>query len=357
MTSPSETTAPEHVHSGCLGDLSYTSNVLVQSYTALYFITEAAFNSGLNPHVYVTYRHIVRRSYVPCQRLLSIFLEISLLSFIGVGLTLNMYFASMRYTSPTFITAMINTTSCLTFLFAVILRLEHVDVRDRSGIAKILGTLISLAGVTTMTLYKGPAVHSLKDVAIHIGNNSVHENWMKGSILVVASCISASVWYILQASTLKKYPVELSLTAWLNCIGGAQSAVFTILIEHKSAAPWLVTSTIGFWSIVYSGVICCGLTIAIQLWCTKQKGPVFVTSFNPLTTVMVAILAYLVVGEKLLMGSIVGGIIVIVGLYTLLWGKERDQHFCQPQEQTFPNCDEQKEPKNQILTSTEAEIP
>lgn len=34
--------------------------ILVQmSYTALYFITEAAFNSGLNPHVYVTYRHIV----------------------------------------------------------------------------------------------------------------------------------------------------------------------------------------------------------------------------------------------------------------------------------------------------------
>lgn len=111
---------------------------------------------------------------------------------------------------------------------------------------------MSLAGVTAMTLYKGPALHSLKDVAIHIGNNSVHENWMKGSILIVASCISASIWYILQASTLKKYPAELSLTAWLNCIGGALSAVFTILIEHRSAAPWLITSNIDFWSIVYS---------------------------------------------------------------------------------------------------------
>lgn len=28
------------------------------SHTALYLMTEAAFNSGLNPHVYVTYRHM-----------------------------------------------------------------------------------------------------------------------------------------------------------------------------------------------------------------------------------------------------------------------------------------------------------
>lgn len=34
--------------------------VLAQlSYTFLYFITEASFNHGMNPHVYVTYRHIV----------------------------------------------------------------------------------------------------------------------------------------------------------------------------------------------------------------------------------------------------------------------------------------------------------
>ncbi|KAI9119447.1 hypothetical protein K1719_009323 [Acacia pycnantha] len=28
-------------------------------YALLYFITEAFFNHGMNPHVYVTYRHIV----------------------------------------------------------------------------------------------------------------------------------------------------------------------------------------------------------------------------------------------------------------------------------------------------------
>lgn len=63
----------------------------------------------------------------------------------------------------------------------------------------------------------------------------------------------------------------------------------------------------------------------IQLWCNKMKGPVFVTMFNPLLTVMVAILAYVVLGEHLYAGSVIGGVLVILGLYMLLWGKDRDQ--------------------------------
>jgi len=38
----------------------HLSIILVQIASAfLYFITENAFNHGMNPHVYVTYRHIV----------------------------------------------------------------------------------------------------------------------------------------------------------------------------------------------------------------------------------------------------------------------------------------------------------
>ena len=38
----------------------HLSMVLAQiSYAILYFITEASFNQGLNPHVYVTYRYIL----------------------------------------------------------------------------------------------------------------------------------------------------------------------------------------------------------------------------------------------------------------------------------------------------------
>lgn len=68
-----------------------------------------------------------------------------------------------------------------------------------------------------------------------------------------------------------------------------------------------------------------GLIVYIQLCCTKEKGPVFVTMFNPLSTILVAVLAYFVLDEKLYTGSVLGGVVVIGGLYLLLWGKEGDK--------------------------------
>ncbi|KAM0949649.1 putative EamA domain-containing protein [Dioscorea sansibarensis] len=312
--------------------------VLTQlGYTFLYFITEASFNKGLNPHVYITYRHVVsgfimlpfayflERKIRP-RLTWALFIELFVLSLLGVGFTLNAYFASLRYTSPTIAASMVNTISSLTFVIAISLRLEKLYVKNLRGMAKVIGTVASLARVTLMTLYKGKPFRSLWSVPIHMGSSLIHENWLKGSILSVASCITWSMWYVMQAITLKRYPAQLSLTTWMSFIGGAQSAVFTICVQHKPAA-WIIWFDIKLWSILYGGIVCSGLIIFIQLWCTEKKGPVFVTMFNPLSTIMVAILAYFVLGERLYMGSILGGIIVIIGLYLVLWGKENDERI------------------------------
>ncbi|KAI3693022.1 hypothetical protein L6452_32849 [Arctium lappa] len=311
--------------------------VLTQvGYTFLYFITEASFKHGMNPHIYVTYRHVVggfvmlpfayflERDKRPKMTVV-LFLEISSLSLLGVALTLNMYFESLRCTSPTFVASMINTIACLTFVIAVILRLEIIDLRNPRGLAKVVGTLVSLAGVMIMTLYKGPAMTSLGHSAIHFTQTTViQENWFKGSVLTVSSCLTWSIWYIMQAYTLKRYPAQLSLTTWMSFLGAAQSAVFTAVIEHRGAA-WSMGFNIDLWSTIYGGIVASGLIVYIQLWCTEEKGPVFVTMFNPLSTILVAVLAYFVLDEKLYTGSVLGGVIVIGGLYLLLWGKEGDK--------------------------------
>ncbi|KAJ8749642.1 hypothetical protein K2173_026291 [Erythroxylum novogranatense] len=322
-------------------------------YSFLYFITEAAFDIGLNPHVYVTYRHILggvavfpfayflERKVRPKLRPV-LFLEMCGLSLLGCSLTINMYFASMSCTSPTFITAVINTIPSITFVLAIVLRLEVVDIKNWRGRAKILGTLFSLAGVLIITLYKGPRVQSLQVSPLHMRSNPVPKNWIKGSILVVASCISWSIWFIWQAYALKRYPAPLSLTTWINCVGGVQSALITAFLQHKRAA-WSVSLNMEFWSIIYSGILSCGLFIVAQIWCTKEKGPVFVTMFTPLSTMLVEILAFFLFGEELHAGSILGGVIVIIGLYLLLYGKEGDQVQKKSQEQSFPTCDEDKD--------------
>ncbi|CAI9117861.1 OLC1v1019348C1 [Oldenlandia corymbosa var. corymbosa] len=94
------------------------------------------------------------------------------------------------------------------------------------------------------------------------------------------------------AYTLTRYPAQLSLTAWMNLVGAAQSPVYTVIVNHKRAA-WTIGFNIDFWSTLYGGVVASAIIIFIQLWCTEQKGPVFVTMFNPVSTLLVAILAYL----------------------------------------------------------------
>ncbi|GAA0148104.1 hypothetical protein LIER_36653 [Lithospermum erythrorhizon] len=187
--------------------------VLAQvGYTFLYFITGASFNHGMNPHVYITYRETVagvvmlpfayflERNIRP-KMTLALFLEIFVLSFLGVGLTLNMYFASLNFTSPDFLASMVNTIASITFVIAVVLRLEIVDHQNPGGLAKVIGTMLSLAGVLTMTLYKGPVLQNLWHPLIHIKrSNNIHEEWLKGSILTVASCITWSIGYIMKVS-------------------------------------------------------------------------------------------------------------------------------------------------------------
>uniref|UniRef100_A0A6N2LER9 WAT1-related protein n=1 Tax=Salix viminalis TaxID=40686 RepID=A0A6N2LER9_SALVM len=302
--------------------------ILVQiGLSFLYFIAEAVFNHGMNPHVFVTYRYIVG-SLVMFP--LAYFLERKARPKLTILLFLEIFVLSL-------------------------LGLEIVDLRNPRGIAKIVGTLLSLAGVLTVTLYKGPGFQSLQGAPVQTRSNHAQQNWVKGSFLLVASCFTWSLYFIMQAYTLKRYPAQLSLAAWINGVGAAQSAVFTVFMQHKQAA-WCIRSRLVFWSIIYAGVISCGLTALVQLWCNEKKGPVFVTMFNPLATVMVAVLAYFLFGEEMHAGSILGGAVVIIGLYILLWGKENDRNRNQSQEPSLSTCDEEKLGQLAVESSAERDI-
>lgn len=83
-------------------------------------------------------------------------------------------------------------------------RLEHLDLRSPRGVAKAVGTVVSLAGVTIMILYKGPAMSKLWGALIQIHGNAIHKNRVKGAILTVASCIAFSLWYIMQVVSIDR---------------------------------------------------------------------------------------------------------------------------------------------------------
>lgn len=98
-------------------------------------------------------------------------------------------------------------------------RLEVVDVKKPRGMARVFGTVLSLIGALIMTLYKGHTIQSLRGAPFNVRGKLVHNNWIKGSILSVASCISWSLWYILQVylSIKKLYHQFITTSATVTC--------------------------------------------------------------------------------------------------------------------------------------------
>lgn len=50
------------------------------------------------------------------------------------------------------------------------------------------------------------------------------------------------------------------------------------------------------------GIVCSGMAYYIQGAVMRYRGPVFVTTFNPLSMVIVAILSSILLGEKIFLG-------------------------------------------------------
>ncbi|MED6119919.1 hypothetical protein PIB30_118267 [Stylosanthes scabra] len=70
--------------------------------------------------------------------------------------------------------------------------------------------------------------------------------------------------------------------------------------------------------------LCSGLAYYMQGLVLKTRGPVFVTAFNPLCMVIVAIMGSLILAEQVFLGRLIGAIIIVLGLYLVVWGKSKD---------------------------------
>ncbi|TQD86820.1 hypothetical protein C1H46_027584 [Malus baccata] len=75
---------------------------------------------------------------------------------------------------------------------------------------------------------------------------------------------------------------------------------------------------------------CCDLGISLlpAAWCISHKGPVFAAMFSPLQVITVAMFWAITVAERLHFGSLIGALLIIVGLYCVLWGKEEKRSCC-----------------------------
>lgn len=80
--------------------------------------------------------------------------------------------------------------------------MEKLDIRSLSSQAKIVGTIVSIAGALVVVLYEGPRI--IKSASpqprlhSHQTLNSSQTNWIIGGVLLTADYLFLSTWYIVQ---------------------------------------------------------------------------------------------------------------------------------------------------------------
>lgn len=189
-------------------------------------------------------------------------------------------------------------------------------MKSKNGQAKVVGTIVCVGGAIVLTLYQG-------SVLVTMLNGFKLNTWMLGALMLFGSSVFISIWITFQVPVARKYRAQVSLLAIMLLQGAVQSILVALLFKPKASA-WKLKWDIKLLAILYSGILCSGFALPLQMYCIRVKGPIVVAMFHPTTTIMIAILEHFILHTQFYLGSLLGAILIIAGLYMVLWGKAND---------------------------------
>ncbi|KAK7328222.1 hypothetical protein VNO77_22324 [Canavalia gladiata] len=308
------------------------------AFAGVNILYKLAVNDGMNLRVIVAYRFAFATAFMAPLALIverkkrtkmtwTVLFQSFLCGLFGGSLAQNFYLEALALTSATFASAMANLIPAITFILAVSFGLEKLNLGTAAGKAKIVGTLIGIGGAMTLTLVKGAEIelgsfhlnllHQRKGAQTHAGKT------VPGALCALASGISYALWLIIQAKMSERYPSHYSSTAMMCFWGSLLSLVFALCSE-RDWTQWRLGWNIRLLTVAYSGIVVSGMMVVVISWCIRMRGPLFASVFNPLMLVVVALAGSTMLNEKLHVGCIIGAVLIVCGLYVVIWGKSKE---------------------------------
>ncbi|XP_039855118.1 WAT1-related protein At5g47470-like [Panicum virgatum] len=139
------------------------------------------------------------------------------------------------------------------------------------------------------------------------------------------------------AAALKRFPAPLSVCSITAMMGAIFSAIIQVLMEGKLTAgtadniPRIIAEIVLCGICTYppdsefSGGVVIGLCTTFQVSSFGRKGPVLVSMFSPFQTVFSALISLKIFfGQWIGLGCFLGIVLMFVGLYVVLWAKNRE---------------------------------
>ncbi|KXG26293.1 hypothetical protein SORBI_3006G077500 [Sorghum bicolor] len=320
-------------------------------FSALQIFIKLALDDGMDVRVLVAYRLMFATAFLcPLAFLLErkkrppltmkVVLGLFLCGLFGIAINQNLLVLAMKLTnSTTIVTALSNLTPQSTFIVAILTRQEMVKLGKASGRAKLAGTLVGLGGAMLVTFYRGPEIGfmhrlaltagGLRDAHAQHGGGGGHAGTtttaarIVGSFLAITSCFSYAIWLSIQAKVGEVFPCHYSIAA-LVCLSGAVQSALLALCFRRDSPHWRLGLDVRLYSSAYAGVVASGLAFPLMSWCLRKRGPLYVAMFGPLIIVFVAVLSSIFLDETLHLGIVLGAVLIVAGLYMVLWGKARE---------------------------------
>ncbi|KAL3342394.1 hypothetical protein AABB24_026421 [Solanum stoloniferum] len=302
--------------------------------TGLQLLSKVILSHGTFVFALMTYRHVVATLCIAPLALIwerdslmkkvtwSVLFWLFMIALTGIIMAMGLFYYGLKETSATYATNFLNLVPIMTFIFSTVSRVEKLRLKTRLGKIKLLGAMLCLAGVLTITLYKGKVFYISRHHKYQNSSND-HEHKLRGTIFLMCSCMSYGCWFLIQSKVSKVFPYKYSATFIISIIATVQSAIIGLSIDKRKSS-WKLGLNMQLITIFYSGTLATAATLCIISWAVAKRGPTYPSMFNPLSLIFVAIAEAFFLGQEISIGSLLGMFLIIVGLYSFLRAKSKE---------------------------------